>query len=104
MQLVEQNKLDLNKNIKEYLPKDYPLHIKSENPVTFLNLMNHNAGFESYWKFEGVSCKCFDSLENSIHNCYSGIQCFETNKIQAYSNYGANLAALIVENIWNGIL
>ena len=51
MQLVEQNKLDLNKNIQEYLPKNYPLHLKYKKPITFLNLMNHNAGFESFWKY-----------------------------------------------------
>lgn len=101
MQLVESGKLDLNKDIKEYLPKDYPLHINSEVPVTFLNLMNHNAGFESYWKYHAGSgeSKDFCSLEESVCNCYSGIQCFEPGEIQGYSNYGANLAALIIEKI-----
>ena len=101
MQLVEQNKLDLNKNIQEYLPKNYPLHLKYKKPITFLNLMNHNAGFESFWKYNKGTGKSsdFNSLEESIHKCYSGIQCFEPNKIQAYSNYGANLAALIIEKI-----
>ena len=34
IQLVEQNKFYLNKNIKEYLPKDYLLYIKPQNQVT----------------------------------------------------------------------
>lgn len=101
MQLVEKGKLDLYKDIREYLPEDYPLHIKSETPVTFLNLMNHNAGFESYWKYHSGSgqSKDFCSLEEATCNCYSGIQCFEPGKIQGYSNYGANLAAVIIEKI-----
>ncbi len=101
MQLVEQGKLDLNKDIKEYLPKDYPLHITSKEPVTFLNLMNHNAGFEGYWKYHEGSgeSRDFSSLEEAVHSCYSGIQCFEPGEIQGYSNYGANLAALIIEKI-----
>ena len=63
--------------------------------------MNHNAGFESFWKYtDGTGeSRDFNSLEESIHKCYSGIQCFEPNKIQAYSYYGANLAALIIEKI-----
>lgn len=98
MQLVEQGKLDLNKDIREYLPKNYPLHIKSKKPVTFLNLMNHNAGFEAYWQYAGESGD-FSSLEEALHKCYSGIQCFEPGQFQGYSNYGANLAALIIEKI-----
>ena len=81
--------------------KNYPLHLKYERPITFLNLMNHNEGFQAFWKYTdgtGESCD-FNSLEESIHNCYSGIQCFEPNKIQVYSNYGANLAGLIIEKI-----
>lgn len=101
MQLVEQGKLDLNKDIREYLPEDYPLHITSESPVTFLNLMNHNAGFEAYWKYHSGTggSRDFSSLEEAVCNCYSGIQCFEPGKIQGYSNYGANLAAVIIEKI-----
>lgn len=101
MQLVEQNKLDLNKDIREYLPENYPMNIKSKKPVTFLNLMNHNAGFESYWKYHdgtGESCD-FNSLEEAVHSCYSGIQCFEPGEFVGYSNYGANLAAYIIERI-----
>ena len=101
MQLFEQNKLDLNKDIKKYLPQNYPLHLKYKKPITFLNLMNHNAGFESFWKYyDGTgSSSDFNSLEESIHRGYSGIQCFEPNKIQGYSNYGASLASLIIEQI-----
>ena len=101
MQLKEQNKLDLNKDIREYLPENYELHINSKEPVTFLNLMNHNAGFESYWKYHdgtGESCD-FDSTGEAVKNCYSGIQCFDPGRFVGYSNYGANLAAYIIENI-----
>lgn len=105
MQLSEQGKLDLNKDIREYLPDDYPLHIISENPVTFINLMNHNAGFEARWSYTSGSgeSRDFSSLEEAVHNCYSGIQCFEPGQFQGYSNYGANLAALIIEKV-SGVL
>lgn len=101
MQLKEQGNLDLNKDIREYLPTGDSVHIKSKKPVTFLNLMNHNAGFESYWKYNEGSgeSKDFSSLKEAVYNCYSGIQCFEPDKFQGYSNYGANLAAYILERI-----
>lgn len=101
MQLKEQGKLDLNKDIRAYLSSDYPLHIQSKEPVTFFNLMNHNAGFEAHWKYDegsGTSAD-FSSLEEAVHSCYSGIQCFEPGEFQGYSNYGANLAAYILERI-----
>lgn len=98
MQLKESGKLDLNKDIREYLPKDYKLGIVSKKPVTMLNLMNHNAGFEAKWIHKGSSGD-FSSLGQAVCNCYSGIQVFNSGEIQGYSNYGANLAAYIVENV-----
>ena len=101
MQLVEQGKLDINKDIRTYLPKGYPLHITSKKPVTFLNLMNHNAGFEAYWTHysgSGMS-RDFSSLEEAVRKCYSTVQCFEPGEFQGYSNVGANLGALIIEKI-----
>src|SRR5690625_3657195 len=45
MQLVEQGKIDLHKDIREYLPDDY-LELEFPDKITMLDLMNHNAGFE----------------------------------------------------------
>ena len=86
MQLKEQGKLELDKDIRAYLPSDYPLHIQSKEPVTFLNLMNHNAGFEAYWKYnEGSGTQGdFNALEEAVHSYYSGIQCFEPGEFQGY--------------------
>ena len=46
MQLSEQGKLDLEADINTYLPKDFLRNRKFDKPITMLNLMNHNAGFE----------------------------------------------------------
>ncbi|QIC07792.1 serine hydrolase [Brevibacillus sp. 7WMA2] len=45
MQLVEQNKLDLNKDIQEYL-KDFNLNNKTGKKLTLDHLMSHMTGFE----------------------------------------------------------
>lgn len=49
IQLVEQGKLDLNKDIKAYLPENFFHKLKYVQPITMLNLMNHNAGFEEHY-------------------------------------------------------
>ena len=46
MQLWEEGKIDLKTDIKEYLPKDFLKHLKYDKPITMLDLMNHQAGFD----------------------------------------------------------
>ncbi|MCZ4149089.1 hypothetical protein BZG21_32175, partial [Escherichia coli] len=46
MQLVEQGKLDLETDIREYLPEGFFQKLKYDEPITLLNLMHHNAGWE----------------------------------------------------------
>src|SRR5579872_4177515 len=44
MQLVEQGKLDLHRNVDDYL--DFKVSPKQGPPITLLDLMNHTGGFE----------------------------------------------------------
>ena len=44
MQLVEQGKLDLDRNINDYL--DFTIPEDFGKPVTLRDLMNHRGGFE----------------------------------------------------------
>lgn len=46
MQLAEQGKIDLEADINTYLPEGFLHNRTYDTPVTMLNLMNHNAGFE----------------------------------------------------------
>ena len=46
MQLWEAGKLDLNEDIRTYLPDGFLKNLRFDKPVTMLNLMNHNAGFQ----------------------------------------------------------
>lgn len=45
MQLVEQGKLDLNTDIRTYLPDGF-LKPSFDKPITLKSLMSHTAGFE----------------------------------------------------------
>lgn len=97
MQLVEQGKLDLETNIEEYLPKGFLKKLKYDTPITLMNLMNHNAGWEDR------IIDVFYVSENEIMDLGEALQKFEPRQVYkpesvvAYSNFGAALAAYIVE-------
>ena len=97
MQLVEQGKIDLNRNVDEYL--DFKVSPAGGTPITMLDLMNHRAGFE-----EGLK----DILSNDPHGLESTETylkqhprplLFPTGAVPAYSNYGAALAGYIVQRV-----
>ena len=97
MQLVEQGKLDLDRNINDYL--DFTIPDDFGKPVTLRDLMNHRGGFE-----EGLK----DILWTNPHGVPSNEAYLKEHKrpmlfargaVPAYSNYGAALAGYIVERI-----
>jgi len=97
MQLVEQGKLDLQEDIKEYLPKDY-LKLKFNKKITLLNLMNHTAGFED--KAENLLTNKPEKLiplKDFLTNENQPKQVFEPGTVISYSNYGTSLAGYIIE-------
>ncbi|MBU5439027.1 beta-lactamase family protein [Tissierella sp. MSJ-40] len=46
MQLVEKDKIELNEDIRAYLSKGFFKKLKFDTPITMLNLMNYNAGWQ----------------------------------------------------------
>ncbi|CAH1205839.1 D-aminopeptidase [Paenibacillus auburnensis] len=97
MQLVEQGKLDLHQDIREYLPKGFFQKLKYDQPITLLNLMHHNAGWQEratdlfYFAEEDVP-----ELGEALA-LFEPRQVYEPGNVVAYSNYGAALAAYLVE-------
>ena len=97
MQLVEQGKLDLDRNINDYL--DFTIPNDFGKPVTLRDLMNHRGGFE-----EGLK----DILWTNPHGVpsteaylkeHKRPMLFAPGEVPAYSNYGAALAGYIVERV-----
>lgn len=99
MQLEEQGKLDLNKDIRGYLPEGFLKNLKYDMPITMLNLMNHNAGFSDLSRDLLItdSSKLL-SLEDALKK-YQPEQIYRPGTTVAYSNFGAALAGYIVELI-----
>ncbi|MCR5147811.1 MAG: beta-lactamase family protein [Eubacterium sp.] len=99
MQLYEEGKLDLEKDIREYLPKDFFQYLSYDEPITMLNLMNHNAGFQSpYRDVETSELEQLMPLDEALKETEPA-QIFAPGEVVAYSNWGAALAAYVIENV-----
>ncbi|WP_129646291.1 serine hydrolase domain-containing protein [Peristeroidobacter agariperforans] len=97
MQLVEQGKLDLDRDIAEYL--DIEMSDGFEQPITMRHLMMHTAGFEERLKGTVVAHpEEFPALRAYVKASMPA-RIAPPGKIPAYSNYGAALAGYVVEKI-----
>ena len=96
MQLVEQHRIDLDRDINPYL--DFKIPPFHGQPVTMRNLMTHTAGFQDSLK-DMVTAKASapalgDFLKQQVPD-----RVFPPGRITSYSNYGAALAGYIVERV-----
>ncbi len=99
MQLKEQGKLDLNRDIRDYLPEGFLTHLSFDTPITMLHLMNHTAGFDQIlYEMETPDKDEIISLGDYLKK-YQPTQSFEPGTTVAYSNWGAALAGYIIECI-----
>ena len=99
MQLAEQGKLDLEKDIRTFLPEGFLTKLNFDEPITMLNLMHHNAGFEEYiFDLLFDSPEHLVSLEESL-KLAEPEQVYKPGEVVAYSNYSTSLAAYIIEGI-----
>ncbi len=97
MQLVQAGKIDLDRNVNDYL--DFHIPDKFGQPITMRDLMTHTAGFEdtisqSFLQKPGQLIPLREYLVNHIP-----VRIFPPGKVVAYSNYGATLAGYIVQRL-----
>ncbi len=99
MQLVEQGKLDLDADIKTYLPLEFAQKLEYTQAITMRDIMNHAAGFGDY-AFNTIvfSKDKLVSLEEAILRDKPK-QYYEVGTASAYSNYTASLAGYVVQSI-----
>jgi CubicO group peptidase (beta-lactamase class C family) len=95
MQLVAQGKLDLNRDINDYL--DFKTSHDFDKPITLLDLMNHRGGFEEGLKdILRTQTRDLPSTESYLKE-HPRPMLFPPGEVPAYSNYGAALAGYIVQ-------
>lgn len=99
MQLYEEGEIDLEADIRDYLPENFLTKLSSDTPITMLHLMNHNAGWQEVtYDIEVKNEDEIISLEEAL-KMSEPPQIYEPGSVCAYSNWGASLAAFIVERI-----
>jgi CubicO group peptidase (beta-lactamase class C family) len=97
MQLVEQGKIDLDRDVNAYL--DFKIPARSDGPITMRRLMTHTPGFEE--TVEGLlfyDPKRLEPLGVTLKR-WPPTRIFPAGETPAYSNYGAALAGYIVERV-----
>ena len=96
MQLVEQGKIELDRDIRDYLSEALLSKLSYDKPITMLNLMHHNAGWA-----EAEMDDVFDPSEiidlDAALKKFEPRQIYEPGTVVAYSNYGVALAGYVVE-------
>ena len=97
MQLVEQGKLELDRDVNDYLdfaiPKTFPA------PVTLRRILTHTAGFEETTKNLFVSsAREMRPLRDYLVGAMPA-RIFAPGTVPSYSNYGLTLAGYIVERV-----
>lgn len=96
MQLYEQGKLDLDKDINAYL--DFKIPDAFGKPITLKNVMTHTPGFEEQIKdlfdTKPVTPKLGEYLKTHIP-----ARIYPPGTVPAYSNYATAVAGYIVERV-----
>lgn len=97
MRLWEQGRIDLEADVRTYLPEGFLKKLEYDQPITMLDIMNHTTGFEDYL-FDVVLPSTRDHLtmEEALLECQPA-QVYEPGTVSAYSNYAVALAAHIAE-------
>jgi len=97
MQLVEQGRIDLDRDVNAYL--DFKVPEKDGQPVTMRRLMTHTAGFEESIKDVFVGAPNQLQPLGAFLRTHLPRLIFTPGTIPAYSNYGAALAGYIVQRV-----
>jgi CubicO group peptidase (beta-lactamase class C family) len=96
MQLVEQGKLDLGKDVNEYL--DFKIPEAFRQPISLKNILTHTAGFEEQLKDLFTADKRSPNLGNYLKT-HIPKRIFAPGTTPAYSNYATALAGYVIERI-----
>jgi len=97
MQLVEQGKLDLDRDVNDYL--DFRIPATYPKPITLRNIMTHTAGFEeSVQELFVADAKELQPLGPYLHK-HMPTRIFPPGTTPAYSNYATTMAGYIVQRV-----
>ena len=96
MQLYEQGKLDLDRDVNEYL--DFKIPDAFGKPITLKNIMTHTPGFEEQIKDLFDTGTKAPNLGQYLKTHIPG-RIYPPGTVPAYSNYATAIAGYIVERV-----
>ena len=97
MQLFEQGKLDLDRDVNEYL--DYKIPDAFGKPITLKNIMTHTPGFEEQIKDLFLTDPSVKPNLGQYLKTHIPARIYPPGTVPAYSNYATAVAGYIVERI-----
>lgn len=97
MMLVERGLLDLDTDVNEYL-SEVEIEEAFDEPITLRHLMSHRAGFEDSIQFFAVADDDPRTLSQLLSD-HQPQRVYPPGKRTSYSNWGAALAAQIIEDV-----
>ncbi|MDN4524045.1 serine hydrolase domain-containing protein [Fictibacillus fluitans] len=96
MQLAEEGKVDLDKDINQYL-SSFQIPQTYRQPITLHHLLTHSAGFDDDLNgFAEASYKNRQKLGSYVKNEVPD-RVYPPGKVISYSNYGISLAAYVLQ-------
>ena len=99
IQLSEKGLLDLNSDIRLYLPEDFKLPKNTKETINFMNLMTHSSGFDmSFLNTVQPNSDEPLSLKDALHFS-DARQTYKPKDLVSQSNYASALAAYIIERV-----
>ena len=97
MQLMEQGKLDLNRDVNDYI--DYKIPARFGEPITLKDIMSHTPGFQETLKDLFVAHASDMRPLDQYLRIHLPREIFPPGTTPAYSNYAASLAGYIVQRV-----
>ncbi len=97
MQLQEQGKIDLDRDVNDYLDFKIPSHYSK--PITMRNLMTHTGGFEESLRDLLIKSTTTPMSLRAYLTTHIPTRIYPPGVTPAYSNYGAALAGYIVQRV-----
>jgi CubicO group peptidase (beta-lactamase class C family) len=96
MQLFEQGKLDLDRDVNDYL--DYKIPEAFGKPITLKNILTHTAGFDEQVKDIFMTSGAGPDLGQYMKT-HVPARVYPPGTVTSYSNYATSLAGYIVERV-----
>jgi CubicO group peptidase (beta-lactamase class C family) len=97
MQLVEQGKLDLDRDVNDYI--DFKIPPAFGKPITLRNIMTHTPGFEETAKDLFVPGAADMRPLDEYVKKHMPARIYPPGTVPAYSNYATTLAGYIVQRV-----